>query len=789
MSDPQCSESSFTNTDSLPDVLKHYACWLVANQNKVPVIPQSSQHISGDRQKHCMTFDQAQSLIPSHHAWLVYLHQASEPFSTIDIDNGRNPQTGEPVPWCSQFLNHMAPIGYLEVSASGTGYHLLCVGKLPLEKGKIIYQVTGYTGAKSPKFEIISVNNPVTFTGKALTPQGASMLPLNPLNQATDYLQQHYPEPQPEPDGSPPPPVTRSRTPRYPTGDLPGEHQILDMLSHLEPDCDHDLWKQIGMALHHWSGGSENGKSLWTQWSQGGEKYNRQAQQTINASWRGFKANGGITTATLIKLAREAGWRDRTQQPTPDSPKATSAKPPSAEPPPDTIEPEASVTPINDPMTMINSMVQTMNQHYVHVLTHGANYVYRDTLDAHRNPVWQPMKVTEFKQSLCHLQPMVTGTDTKGRPKYKPVSDLWLNHPNARFSDGLTFYPQTSEDRYHHNRLNLYRGIAVTPIPCQDNDPDLQAWCWHCLSGACQQNKQYFQYLIYWLAHLIQKPWEKPGVCIILKGGQGTGKGLLVNPMLTILGSHGIRIGQPKLITGRFNSAIENKLMVFADEAIFDSRSATNILKSMITEDTIFIERKCMEVMEYKNFSRLIMATNNDSVVRFSPDDRRYFLLEMNEQHKQDADYFQPLIEAINNQKLPGKLLYWLEHKDISQFQPREFPKTEFLTLEKINNLDPINAWLLESLRRGSFINNEGWPTRLETDVVFQWFMQFLDAHRLEVWGNIPMKLGRAIQSVIGATRTRARIGGERIYLYEFKSLDASRTQFENRVFASTIEW
>jgi len=88
-------------------------------------------------------------------------------------------------------------------------------------------------------------------------------------------------------------------------------HQPLDlrtaegMLSFVDGCEDRETWVSIGMALK-----SEFGDiafDAWDRWSQNAANYSAPA---CRSSWRGFKArNGGYTIGTLIKLAKDGGYR------------------------------------------------------------------------------------------------------------------------------------------------------------------------------------------------------------------------------------------------------------------------------------------------------------------------------------------------------------------------------------------------------------------------------------------------------------------------------------------------
>ena len=83
------------------------------------------------------------------------------------------------------------------------------------------------------------------------------------------------------------------------------EQDIADMLAVINPDCDHEAWYRIGMAIHHATGGS--GFSLWDSWSNGGAKY--PGRSALEKRWHSFgKSANPVTLGTLTHYAEQAGW-------------------------------------------------------------------------------------------------------------------------------------------------------------------------------------------------------------------------------------------------------------------------------------------------------------------------------------------------------------------------------------------------------------------------------------------------------------------------------------------------
>ena len=85
-----------------------------------------------------------------------------------------------------------------------------------------------------------------------------------------------------------------------------GADELWSALSVLPAD-NYGQWVEVGMALHHWSGGSDAGLELFDRWSQTASNYDEQAVRT---KWGGFgHGANSLTVATVFKRAGERGWK------------------------------------------------------------------------------------------------------------------------------------------------------------------------------------------------------------------------------------------------------------------------------------------------------------------------------------------------------------------------------------------------------------------------------------------------------------------------------------------------
>ena len=432
----------------------------------------------------------------------------------------------------------------------------------------------------------------------------------------------------------------------------------------------------------------------------------------------------------------------------------------------------------------LDDTINYLNQFFVHVVHGGKNYVVRTGMDQTGRKMAEFFKLKDFVEVFSHWPETLVSYKKDGEPVFKNTGEAWLKNRNANVCyQGVTFYPVDAD--YYGDRLNTYYGFGFDPIACPSDD--IQLWLDHVFNVICSADQVIYEYLLNWCAHMVQKPEEKPCVAVILKAVQGTGKGTFVDPLGQIMGSHYLYADNPEVVAGRFNGAMENKLLVFADEAFFGSKKATNKLKSKITEPYCTIERKGIDVIMVRDFSRIIMASNNDNIVHIEADERRYLYIEVSENKKQDLDYFKPLRDQIKSGYLAPRLLHFLKNRDISQFNPHNVPKTAALMDEKLDNLEPFDRFVYVILSNGEMVRNAAWPSWIPTEVLQDHFKNWADSEHLQLYGNTARKLGRAL-SKAGISRERKRNGTEREYAYKFPPLDDARAKFAANL-NGDIDW
>lgn len=87
-----------------------------------------------------------------------------------------------------------------------------------------------------------------------------------------------------------------------------GLDELAQLLNNLDPDSDHDEWLNVGMALHHETGGSGAGLQLWDTWSAEATRIGSDGKgvyrglEHLATRWRSFSSSAGKRSITVAYL-------------------------------------------------------------------------------------------------------------------------------------------------------------------------------------------------------------------------------------------------------------------------------------------------------------------------------------------------------------------------------------------------------------------------------------------------------------------------------------------------------
>jgi hypothetical protein len=279
----------------------------------------------------------------------------------------------------------------------------------------------------------------------------------------------------------------------------------------------------------------------------------------------------------------------------------------------------------------------------------------------------------------------------KGQPKHIQLATVWLSSSKRREYQGIIFEPQVKNNKFY----NLFSGFAYQPIK-----GDWSLFKNHIFENICSKNLRDFDWLMSWLARIVQKPGgEKPGTAVVLRGERGTGKGVFAEIFGKIFGHHFLQVTNAKQVTGQFNAHLKNCLLLYLDEAWFaGDKSSEGVLKGLITSDRHMIELKGKDAFMVSNHVNCIIASNSLWVVPVGNKERRFFLLDVSNNYIQNHKYFKAISNQMYKQNGISAMLYDLLSVDISKHNLREAPKTRGLFDQLLQNFSSFEQFWFEKL-------------------------------------------------------------------------------------------
>lgn len=326
---------------------------------------------------------------------------------------------------------------------------------------------------------------------------------------------------------------------------------------------------------------------------------------------------------------------------------------------------------------------------------------------------------------LIYPTPVQVGVTSKGTPIMKPLASAWLQHPKRRFYRGIELAPKGSRPGYY----NLWRGFTVEP---RKGDWDL--FKRHILM-LVQNNADHAEYVFTWMAETVQHPERPIGKVLAFKGEQGTGKSTFACWFGELFGPHFLHLDSENRLLGNFNAHLHNKIVLLADEAVWaGGKAGLGALKRMVTERTLNIERKGVDVMEVRNMLHIIVASNMDWVIPADWDNRRFAVFEVSEEKRNDIKFFGAVHEELFKKGGLSALLYDLLNFKVNSERLQVIPETKALIEQKIHSAKPAELWWLEKLRAGVLPGAlEGpldvWPSTVDKDLVHADYIEFLKKH------------------------------------------------------------
>jgi hypothetical protein len=298
-----------------------------------------------------------------------------------------------------------------------------------------------------------------------------------------------------------------------------------------------------------------------------------------------------------------------------------------------------------------------------------------------------------LEDRYCHMN--YTIYDENGDINDKvPFIKTWVHDSNIRMYDNVNII--LPPNICPKNTYNLFRGYDCQKVILKESEKiDLQPLLDKVLNHFNLIFDIYKDYCWKYIASMIQQPGVRSNVAIMIKSLPGVGKEIFWNFLKKILTDDYCfnTVNVDRDVFGQFNPLCRNKLLYLWDEMEYKvSSSLKEKMKSFITSSTITINDKGRTPFELNSIPFVFLFSNNQFPLPIDESDRRFFGMDISHIKPENKEYFDDLIDLMENEKVIRMLYDHIMNIDISEFNIRNFPISEFVkevkTLSRPRELD-----------------------------------------------------------------------------------------------------
>lgn len=426
--------------------------------------------------------------------------------------------------------------------------------------------------------------------------------------------------------------------------------------------------------------------------------------------------------------------------------------------------------------------VREINRNYALTIWGGKAVVVNEQPSGPVNDRVRVMSFDSMNSWFANRLTEIAGAD--GKIRAITWARAWHAHPERRQYDGVEFWPNPDGASGTLNYLNFWRGFDVAPA----TEGSYAIFRDHLLNQVCDGDPELFKYVFGWMAHIVQKPRERLGTAIVLRGKRGTGKSKVGEVLGSLFSSHYFQVDDARYITGQFNAHMASCLLLQADEAVWaGDKAAEGRLKGLITSEMQMIESKGVDPIRLRNFVRVIMSSNEGWVVPAGMDERRFVVLDVNPRCAQNRSYFAEMDEELQRGGR-ARLLHDLLTFDLHSVDLWHLPQTKALLEQKLRSLDGIDDYWFNRLHEGG-----EWPKQVVCDHLYAEYLKV--ASQIGIGRKRgPAEFGKRLAKLVpDLRRFRPAIEVDpgvtkRVWCYDMPSLSDCRAAF-NELVGQPVDW
>lgn len=445
--------------------------------------------------------------------------------------------------------------------------------------------------------------------------------------------------------------------------------QFKEHLNSFKPRYDYDSWLKVGMICYNNFDGSNVGLNLWNNYSKDDEE-GYEGKKKLREKYMTFNSDGNKLSYKQFIRWSIIDFPPRNKY---------------------------------ESWYKTNTLMEEMNKECMYYTCTGDILYFSNDIFIRNKPAIAKQYYKSFSFEI------ESGKTTK---KINPF-DVWLESIDRKNVDRIVFNPKND---CLENEFNIWKGFSYKQTGECDVSK-IQKWLDHIKSIWADDNEATYEYILNWFARILQQPWKKNNICLVLHSIEGVGKSFILDMIGKIIGKdYYYSTSSLKHILGDFNGDAEGKILVNLNETNWGGdKKMVGSFKEFITDNTIVINKKGIQSYTIDNYANTIITTNEEWIVNINNGDRRFNLRECKNE-KYGRDYY----EEISKTPLQ-EIANFLYSRDITHYDPRDFVKSELHKLQVEKNMDSIEVF---------------WKNVMEGDIDIYWDENNDEYDGQDSWGN-----------------------------------------------------
>jgi hypothetical protein len=341
-----------------------------------------------------------------------------------------------------------------------------------------------------------------------------------------------------------------------------------------------------------------------------------------------------------------------------------------------------------------------------------------------------------FKDAYGHLQCKIKN---KGEWETKQFVDIWLKDKNIRVFDKLVFQPTPMV--CGRDNFNMWVPFKIANEPLVETERDY--WKEYCLYiHNLIGDENVVNYVLARYAFRLVNPAVRTNVVLIISGIEGDGKNSMLAPIYNIMKGYTCMLSSAKQLYDTHSMFEAQHLFILVSEATGVANfENSEILKTRVTEPTLFVNPKGIQAFEIDNLCDYDMTTNNQNVVKLTDDSRRRFLqIESTSYYLNNVEFFNDYRKNIENNPIALRQIYHglinFDYKAVVpslNFQDVRYkPTTSVENHVRQQNREKM-IWFFEDWVRARVDSKDNDEVKYNNDALFKMYINWCEESKVRM--------------------------------------------------------